>query len=255
MSEHKRKQLARQAQTEAGVLDDGTYQLIASWALLPRSLRLWRQNFTTCLFFFILPGLVSLLGQIVIGNLSKPDLTNPRTFIGIGIMLLGLLWQYINVPAGIFYMPLRATLGERPGIWQSYKSAIGFLPRLTGLFILLILIIVLGFVCFIVPGIKAARRYVLSPFYLIENHFGIREAMDMSAADSKPAAGAIRGTIGVYSTIAFASLAVGLVFRPYGSVVSVILGSLFNFGFALRYRSIIDAKQQAALLRNRRGKI
>lgn len=128
---------------------------------------------------------------------------------------------------------LKATEGKSlnfNNLWQVVKK-IGW--RLLGLYLLVSLFILCGLILLIIPGLIMIRRYFLAPYVLIDKNCGIREAMDRSAAMSKPYSGTIWGIIGVMILIAF----VGLV-PIIGGLTSLVLGMLYVVAPALRYQQL-----------------
>jgi len=84
---------------------------------------------------------------------------------------------------------------------MSYKEALQngrqFALRLVGLGFCAGVLILLGLLLFIVPGIFMYRRYILAPYYLVDKNLGIFDAMRQSAADSKEFSGPVWGLVGV----------------------------------------------------------
>jgi len=77
------------------------------------------------------------------------------------------------------------------------------------------------------------RRYYLAPYAMIDRNCGIKEAMERSAAMSKPYSGSIWGIIGVMILISL----VGIV-PLIGWLASLILGMLYVVAPALRYQQL-----------------
>lgn len=122
---------------------------------------------------------------------------------------------------------MTVTLGS---LWTSVR---GKILRLLGLGILVGLVVVLGFVAFIVPGFIMIRRYFLAPYVLVDKNVGIIEAMKRSAAMSKNNSGSIWGVIGVTILIGLTGIV-----PIFGSIVSVLLGIAYSVAPALRYREL-----------------
>jgi len=115
-------------------------------------------------------------------------------------------------------------------LWQVVKK-IGW--RLLGLYLLIALYVIVGFILLIIPGIIMIRRYFLAPYVMIDKNCGVTEAMELSAAMSKPYSGSIYGIIGVTILIGL----IGIV--PFiGSLASLIVGMLYVLAPALRYQQL-----------------
>lgn len=214
----------------------------SSWRLLPVSARLWFRNYDVCIALLMLPILVMVLGTVL-----APDIRNinNNTLGGILLLVIGGLWLTCNIPAS-YHLQLQAIQGKRPSVRQSYSHSWRFVPRLMGLTALVTLLVTGGLLLLIVPGVIMIRRYLLSPFYLMDYDLGIREAMARSAADSKPIALYVWGVYAVFLTInIFCIILLSPIFPPYGSIIGAFVTSLFAFGPALRYREV--GKRQSVL--------
>ena len=122
---------------------------------------------------------------------------------------------------------------------MSYKEALQtgrqFALRLVGLGLCAGVLILLGLLLFIVPGIFMYKRYILAPYYLIDKNLGVFEAMRQSTADSKEFSDPIWGLVGVTSLLAF----VGLL--PLIGFLTSIGQLLYCFAPAKRYDEVQKA--------------
>ena len=115
-------------------------------------------------------------------------------------------------------------------LWQRVKK-LGW--RLIGLDVLVALYIIAGLILLIIPGLIMIRRYFLAPYVMIDKNCGIKEAMEHSAAISKPYSGSIWGIIGVMILIGL----VGVV-PLIGWLASLLLGMFYIVAPALRYQQL-----------------
>lgn len=206
-----------------------------SWRFFPVSTRLWIQNYDVAIALLMLPVLVLVLGSVLANDLQ--NISN-KTLAGVLLLALGGIWMVLNIPAG-YYFQLQAVQGNRPRVKECYRQSWRFVPRLIGLIGLVSVLTFGGLLLLIFPGIIVIRRYILSPFYLLDQDLGIREAMARSAADSKPVALYIWGIYAAYITVnIFCILLFSPIFPPYGSIIGAFVTSLFVFGPALRYREV-----------------
>jgi hypothetical protein len=105
--------------------------------------------------------------------------------------------------------------------------------KMLGLYLATGLLVVIGLVLFIVPGLIFLRRYFLAPYVMLDKKVGIREALEESSALSKLNTGAIWGIIGVMFLIGL----VGII--PFiGGIISFILGALYSIAPAIRYHQL-----------------
>jgi hypothetical protein len=115
-------------------------------------------------------------------------------------------------------------------IWKTTKE-LGW--RMLGLYIVVGLVVLVGFILLIVPGLFMIRRYILSPYVMLDKKVSIRQAMDRSAALSKTNTGAVWGLMGVMLLIGL----VGVI-PILGGVASFILGMLYSVAPAIRYQQL-----------------
>lgn len=206
-----------------------------SWRFVPVSARLWFKHYDVCIALLMLPLLIMVLGSVLANNLQD---ISTKTLIGVILLAIGSLWLLVNIPAS-YYLQLKAVRGERTSVRECYHRSWRFIPRLAGLITLVGLLAFGGLLLLIFPGVIVIRRYLLSPFYLIDQDVGIREAMARSAADSKPVALYIWGVYAVYITINILCIVLlSPILPPYGSIIGAFVTSLFAFGPALRYREV-----------------
>jgi uncharacterized membrane protein len=115
-------------------------------------------------------------------------------------------------------------------LWPTVKE-LGW--RMLGLYLLVGLYILVGLILLIVPGLIMLRRYFLAPYVMLDTKCSIKEAMDKSAAMSKPMPRAIWGIIGVTILISLINI-VPLI----GWLIAFVLGSLYSVAPALRYEQL-----------------
>jgi hypothetical protein len=115
-------------------------------------------------------------------------------------------------------------------LWKTCRQ-IGL--RMFGLYLITGLIVVVGFILFIIPGIILARRYFLAPYIMLDKKTGIRESLERSAALSKLNTGSIYGIFGVLVVIAL----IGII--PFiGGIIAFGVGALYSIAPALRYQQL-----------------
>ena len=198
-----------------------------------QSIRLVRANLEQVLVVFFLPLLVSVLGQVLANH--KHDIN--KVIAGGLLSMIGSLWLLAGALCVYFYS--LAIVGERPGFWKIYRRGLAFAPRVIGASILVVVIAVAGFICLIIPGFIAIRRYCLTPYYIVDYNIGIREALDKSA-QSKPAAPAIYGVLSLIALLGVISLLSSIWLPVWGGIVSNIITINFLFVMALLYKAIDD---------------
>ncbi len=217
----------------------------SSWALFKPSASLWFKNSSICTFLFVLPPLFLALGSQLVPEIDPLD---GWRILGLVSMIIGFVLILINAPASI-YMQTRVIHGATPGIAECYRGALRHIFRLVGLAGLLTVLILIGLLFFIVPGLIFIRRYALAPYYLIDHDLGIRQAMQRSAADSKPVSKYIWSLITVNAIVATVSLLLFVkIFPPYGSLIAYFIITLYTLAPALRYREVALHRPAADLI-------
>jgi hypothetical protein len=210
-------------------------------ALIRPSIGLLRRNIESSLILFVLPSLLLLLGTSLTPATAKP---NTVYVLGDIIVLVSLLWNLVNALVTYCFV-LHVVYDKQPPLLDVYKEGLRYAGRLIGFGLLFILLIVVGFALLIVPGLIVLRRYFLTPFYIVDQDMGIREAMDKSAAQTRPVALAVYGVLFTSVLWAMASYALGKLYHPYGSAVGVLFGTLYVFAPAILYRQLSASQPQA----------
>jgi hypothetical protein len=115
-------------------------------------------------------------------------------------------------------------------LWAMVKE-IGW--RLLGLYIIIGIIVGIGFVLLIIPGLILLRRYLFAPYVMIEKKTGIRDSLERSAALSGRNTASVWGIIGVMFLIGLLNI------LPYiGGLAAFVFGSLYSVAPALRYEQL-----------------
>lgn len=175
--------------------------------------------------FFLLLVVPSLLVNF---DTSSDAMFGPVSAMG-GILSLIFL-------APSIYAETRAAGGHDITLSESFNKGFRFFWRALGLVILVGLVIGLGLIAFIVPGVIFLRRYILSPYYLVDRDLGILEAMRLSAQETKPFSGSIYGILGVLLLIGLLNI-----FGVVGTIASAVLGILYSLAFPIRYFEVKKA--------------
>lgn len=211
--------------------------------LVPQSLTVLRNNLEVCIVYLLIPSLLVILGELLTGVNAA---ASPTVTVGTILLVFGTLWLALN-SIMLYIFALLAVRNDQPKIPVVYRLGLRFFLRLIGLNLLIALIIALGLICFIIPGLIFARRYYLAPYYLVDYDLGIRESMQRSAAQSKPVSMAIYGMLIV--TIAITGLASGLnaSWRPFGAIMGLLLTTAYTFAAALLYQELQDASLEQHL--------
>jgi uncharacterized membrane protein len=175
----------------------------------------------------VLPSLL-----ITVGSPTETESLDSYPFL----IAAGSLLTLILYPA-VTYTYLHAAKGEIVNFKDAFSSkSYDKFWRFIGLGIVVSVVVILGLIAFIVPGIIFIRRYFLAPYYVMDRDMSIFDAMKASAKESKQFSGAVYGVLGVVLLIAMLS-----VFSLPGLVASAILTVLYATAPALRYLEIKKA--------------
>lgn len=169
-------------------------------------------------------------------NFSWSSFPSSYFSIFIGFSIIWLLFT-LAVGTAVQIMMQRAQLsvieGKKPsfeGLWATVKE-LGW--RMLGLYVVTSIIVGVGFILLIIPGLIMLRRYIFAPFVMLDKKCGIRDALNHSAQLSGANTGSVWGLIGVMLLICL----VGIV-PIIGSLAAFVLGALYSLAPALRYQQL-----------------
>lgn len=155
-------------------------------------------------------------------------------FIGFSI-----LWFIIAIAAAVIMaiMQQRAQLDvsedKMPALNHSWQTVKERWPDLLKLYIAMVVIIGVGFILLIIPGLFMLRRYMFAPYVMLEKKVGVKEALEESHRLGMANTGAVWGIIGVMFLISLCGI-----IPVIGSLASFILGALYSIAPALRYQQL-----------------
>lgn len=198
--------------------------------LLP-SASVIRQNVFTYFVVMLIPSLILTYASRSVQTIE--DFQTPLFFVG---ALLSLLF---NAP--LLYTQTKSSKGVEVSLTEAFTKGYHFFWRLLFLNVVVTLLVIGGFLLFIIPGFIMLRRYFVSYNYLIDNDCSIKEAMQLSARATKGNYGAVFGIIAVL----FLFYLIGA-FGPLGAVAAVLLQVLYSVAPAIRYQEFRDKKFKAA---------
>jgi len=205
--------------------------LTPSWSLVPKSFALLQQYFEPVVIISVLPLLTIDLGSLLL-----------KGGVGLGFLvsMVGLVWTLLTIAAQA-NLQVSAARGKRISVSECYNQSWRYYWRLLGFGLLFTIMLMIGFILLIVPFFILLRRYFLSPYYIVDQNLSITEAMKRSAAQTKPTAGYVWGTLGVFVVLAIAVGIVSAIFAGIPglpTVIDTLLSLPFYFLFVLRYTEI-----------------
>jgi uncharacterized membrane protein len=207
-----------------------------------------RDNFTVFALLYLFPLIIGLSnGTWVVDSRRSwhndvPVATNTLgnstlpawAWGGLGIAFIFALLIGVLLKIMIQQGQLQASSGHRLSLSELFKVARASYWQMFGLYLLVGLVTLIGFILFIIPGIIMLRRYFLAPYVLLENKgMGIWGAMEESAKITR------RDSWSIYSIFG-----VMILFTLFG--VLPLIGWIIAFGLhffytvapALRYQEL-----------------
>ena len=207
------------------------------FSLIFLNIEVIRTTLSSTLLYLVIPPMVLILGSSIAGT---DKTVSTHLVIGTFITLIALVWYALNSFC-LYVFTLRAVRGDRPKTLDTYRMGLRFVPRLIGLGLLIVALAAVGAVFLIIPGLIVLRRYYLAPLFMVDEDLGIREAMDKSAAHTKPFSPAMFGIFIILGCFILISYLCGRLFPPYGSLLGILIASLYVYTPALVYQQLYDS--------------
>jgi len=211
-------------------------QPVSAFSLFTKSKEVVLANLPTYAVLFILPLLMGLGANLNNGSRSPItpafnglDISPTQLGLGVGVAIIVFI-AFIIVSVMVCALNLLAANGKKPGLDALWPFVSKFTLRIIGISIVTSVIIVLGLMALVVPGVIFIRRYFLAPYVLIDQDLSIGEAMRESARLTRPYPMSFWGLVGVNIILNLPS------FVPViGWAISFVLGSLYTAAPAIRY--------------------
>ncbi len=163
-------------------------ELPGAFSLFQPSWEALRLNLVTFIELALIPVLIILVGSLL------------KHAAGVALTSIGEILAIVFSPA-VYLTQLRSAQNKTIDFADALKESFHYFWRFMGLIICVGIIITIGFILLIVPGFFMIRRYMLSPYYLLDRDMNVFDAMKASAEDSKKFSGAIWGLIGVMAML------------------------------------------------------
>jgi len=213
--------------------------LPSAFALFVPSVRAMLLNLQT----FVLLGALPLVMFVALGFTGGLELTatGPPHWDAVIPFSAGIIVAIFIISPAVVLVQLKSVRRQQIGFREAFDQGLHYFWRMLGLALLLAVIFVVSLILFVVPFFFMLRRYLLSPYYLVDRDLGIREAMRQSAAASKHHSGAVWGVIGVQTLLSIFN------FVPIlGQVVAVVCNAAYWCAPAARYNQMCKADKAAA---------
>lgn len=225
---------------------DQSKLLTPSWNLVPQSYRLAIKAYEQIVVLFFIPFLFSVLGTIYIGRINISQIEsnglNSRQSLGVALMAVWLVISIINFAPAIYFRVEAVKARTLPSLRECYYEGLNQMWRVIASQVIAWFIIITGLFAFIVPGVLFFRRYVMTPFYAIDNpRLKLKDLFIKSSSETRPFMYAVYGAYGV---VIIVNLAFQLLFGSFiiGDIIAALLGYSVLFVPVLRYQEISGFK-------------
>lgn len=213
-------------------------KLPSAFSLFKPSWEAVKRNLKAFVLIGLVPYVLIVLLALALGisrGVLHEQSSSLKPELGIGLVvfvLIAAVCALVLTPA-LVYTQLQSVRGNSVEPAAAVKTGLHTCWRFLGVGLLSGLVIALGFVALIVPGIIFLRRYFLAGYFLIDGDLGVMEAMKRSAAATKGRAMAVWGLVGVLFLIGL----VGII-PLLGSIASAVLSVVYYCAPAVRYAQL-----------------
>lgn len=226
------------AEKKQDTLSDATNGFPDAFALFKPSWAAFRLNLDTFVLQMLFPfGLILLTALLL--DAASTSTSAVADFVAITALAAAAAGIAI-VSAMLIVTELHSARKKRAGFEQVFKESLRYVLRLIGLFIICAIIIVVGFVLLIVPGLFAIQRLLLAPYFLVDKNTGVFAALRLSMRAGKKYSSALWGVVGVLIAINI----IGII-PVFGWAASAVLSIIYLCAPAIRYVQV-TAKSASA---------
>jgi uncharacterized membrane protein len=202
-----------------------------AFALFKPSWKAFRLNLETFLLQFLFPFGLVILTVLLFNWMEHNDSALAATLtIAAGLLTV---FSFILMTAMLILTELRSAKGQHVSFEQVAKESLPYIPRLIGLLIICGVLITVGFILLIVPGLFAIQRLLLAPYFLVDQKMGIIAAIKASFKTAKKHSAAIWGITGILIAINI----IGII-PLWGWIASALLTVAYLCAPAIRYYQV-----------------
>ena len=209
--------------------------------LYAASIDLLGRHFSDIVILSLLPTLTAQLGAL----LMPRDLST-----GALVYLLGALWAGFNGPV-LTYYSVKVARGQELSLADAYRDGLKYFWRYIGYSLVAGIIVTVGFFLFLVPGFIFLRRYVLGSLYIVDKDISVGDALQRSAAESKPAASYIWSALGIMFVLGAVVIILSLSLSTIPWLAALSSTALYTtalFVLPLRYVEIMGRAGKTGLV-------
>jgi uncharacterized membrane protein len=158
--------------------------------------------------------------------------------IGIFAFVIWIIGVYLYLLSVV--LQLRTAQGKKHTFGELANDANKYVLRLIGLSIVCAILIVVGFILFIIPGIFAIGRLAMSAYLLVDRDLGVFEAIKQSSEFAKGRMMPVYAAVGVVILVGFLSGLVSSI-PVVGPIPAALITIAFSVVLALRYQQMKKA--------------
>ena len=229
--------MAEAKETETRALPElpGAFELFRpSWQAL-------RRNLFTFFYLPVLPLIVAMCATVLAFGTAYSRVHVFFFVVGVAAGATALVLFLVALPA-MTYVQMRSAQEQRVEFGEALAAGRRYFWRLWGVRIASSFLILVGFILLVVPGLFMMRRYLLAPYFAIEENLGVFDAMGRSAMISRKYSSAVWGVVG----IRWLTTGAGLV--PFvGFLISGVMSLTYYCAAAVRFEQIRMAEAEQAM--------
>lgn len=207
------------------------------------------QMFAVVNVFGILSAVMSALnlGDYDTGKQNGAMFSGSSELSGFGLSAVlggGLIIVLLLLAVNFFLFTMATSLeakssgGKKPDFSELFNDGKRFFFPLLGLMIIMVIVIGIGFLLLIIPGIIAVGRLSMAPYIMVDKKVGIEEALKQSNELGKKYFGKVWAAVLVM--ILITAILVGLleIIPILGPLAGVAVAIAFSVVLALRYQQL-----------------
>lgn len=212
-------------------------ELPSAFSLFKPSWEGLKVNIVEIIMIFLVPTIILFAVGLIISLLIPSDVRAAGLII---LFIVGVLIYVGLVGPALVYAQLKSGRLEKTVYGDAFERSKKLWARYIVLSVIVGLVIFVGFLLLIVPGVIFLRRYFLSPYVMIDQDLGIGESMRVSSRLSKGRSMAVFGIFGVDLLIALPNL-----IPVIGGVITFALQMAYFCAPAIRYDQLRALKPVA----------
>jgi hypothetical protein len=207
-------------------------KLPSAFTLFEPSWKAIKLNFNTFFILWILPLLLILINFVLSFKSGHGEAFSHKPTPASVIITLIVLICYLIIGAPTIVTQIKSAQAQKIRLGEAFQIAKPFYIRLYGLLICVSVIVFIGLLLLIVPGILLLKRYYLAPWIMVNENLGIKASLKRSSEMSKQP-NAVWGMLGVEVLLSVFGIIPFL-----GYIIDILGGVVYSNAPAIRYEQI-----------------